>query len=425
MSKVTVETVEEGRIKVIIPVSEKLFEKGMDIAFNKVKNDVKIDGFRKGKITRVMFEQKFGKESLYTEALDAVVPDAYTQAIEEAKLVPVAMPKIDIVSFEVPENIVISAEVVVKPEVKLGAYSDLGIKKAQSRVTEKEIEAEITNLAKQNAELVLKEGGTVEDGDTTIMDFEGFLDGVAFDGGKGENHTLEIGSNQFIPGFEEAMIGMKEGETKDLDITFPESYHAPDLAGKSVVFKVTVHEIKTREFPEVNDAFVKELGREGIETVDALKKSIKEEIKTKKNESTIADYRKSIIEKATENAEMVVHPEMVDEQVERMVRDFEQRISQQGMNLPDYLQYTGSSVEKMREEMQPTALENIKQTMTLEAIADAENIEVLEKDVDAKLQEMADMYQMKLEDIKKHFAGNVDGLKYEIKLDKTVEFLTK
>lgn len=423
MSKFTSEIIEPGRVKVTMPVESTLFEKGMDQAFNKVKDQVKIDGFRKGKITRSMFEQRFGAESLYTDALDAILQELYVQAIDTLELVPVASPKIDIVSFDVPNNIVVSAEVVVKPEVTLGDYKDLAVKKSAVRVTEKDIDAEVEALQKNHATLVLKEGGKVAEGDTAIIDFEGFKDGVAFAGGKGENHPLEIGSGQFIPGFEEKLVGMKEGEARDIEVTFPEAYHAEELAGAPVTFKVTVHEIKTRELPAVDVEFIKELKREGIETVEQLRNDLKETIRTRKQQENDGKYRTEVIEKVVKNAKLELQPEMIDEQVSRMIQEFEQQLSMQGMKLEDYVKFTGASLEGMRAEMRPQAEQNIRETLVIEAIADAEKIEVIDADLDVRFQEMADMYQMKVSEIKQYFGGNTESLKYEERIKKATEFL--
>lgn len=423
MSKFTSEIIEPGRVKITMPVEKELFEKGMDQAFNKVKDQVKIDGFRKGKITRSMFEQRFGAESLYTDAVDAVLQELYVQAIDALEITPVASPKIDIVSFEAPENVVLTAEVVVKPEVKLGEYTGLGVKKSAVRVTEKDIDEEITSLQKANALLVLKEGGKVEAGDTAIIDFEGFKEGVAFAGGKGENHPLEIGSGQFIPGFEEKLIGMAEGEEREIEVTFPESYHAEELAGQPVTFKVKVHEIKTRELPNVDVEFIKELKREGIETLEQLKADVKETIRTRKQQDNDTKYRTEVVGKVVEKAELTVLPEMIDEQVNRMVSEFEQQLSMQGMKLDDYMKFTGATIEAMRKDMAPQAEQNIRETLVLEAVAEAEAIEITDADLDVRLQEMADMYQMQLSDIKQYFGANTDSLKYEERIKKATEFL--
>lgn len=423
MSKFTSEIIESGRVKITMPVEKALFEKGMNQAFDKVKDQVKIDGFRKGKITRSMFEQRFGAESLYTDAVDSILQELYTQAIDALELTPVAAPKIDIVSFEAPENVVLTAEVVVKPEVKLGDYTGLSVKKPAVRVTEKDIDEEIATLQKNNALLVLKEGGKVETGDTAIIDFEGFKDGVAFAGGKGENHPLEIGSGQFIPGFEEKMVGMLEGEEREIDVTFPESYHAEELAGAPVTFKVKVHEIKTRELPEVDADFIKELKREGIETLEQLRADVKETVRARKLTDVDSKYRADVVGKVVENTEMTIQPEMIEEQVGRMVSEFEQQLSMQGMKLDDYMKFTGVTMEAMRQDMTPQAEQNIRETLTLEAVADAEKIEVTDADLDVRLQEMADMYQMQLSDIKQYFGGNTDSLKYEERIKKATEFL--
>ena len=278
---VKVETIEKNKVKLTITLSAESFDKALDAAFKKVSKNLQVPGFRKGKVPRPMFEQKFGVEALYEDALDAILPQAYVNAIEETNIAPVAAPTWDIKEIGKGKELVAEATVVVKPEVELGQYTGIEVEELSTEVTEKDVENELEKLLQNHAEIVVKEGA-VENGDTAVIDYEGFKDGVAFEGGKGENHPLVIGSNSFIPGFEEQLIGMKTGETKEINVTFPKEYHAADLAGADATFKVTLHEVKTRELPTLDDEFVKDLDREGIETISDLKADLEKTLKDQK-----------------------------------------------------------------------------------------------------------------------------------------------
>lgn len=280
---VKVETIEKNKVKLTITLSAESFDKALDAAFKKVSKNLQVPGFRKGKVPRPMFEQKFGVEALYEDALDAILPQAYVDAVEETNIAPVAAPTWDIKEIGKGKELVAEATVVVKPEVELGQYTGIEVEELSTEVTEKDVEAELEKLLQNHAEIVVKEGA-VENGDTAVIDYEGFKDGVAFEGGKGENHPLIIGSNSFIPGFEEQLIGMNTGETKEINVTFPAEYHAEELAGADATFKVTLHEVKTRELPALDDEFVKDLDRDGIETIADLKADLEKTLKSKKKQ---------------------------------------------------------------------------------------------------------------------------------------------
>ncbi|MDF2608317.1 MAG: tiG [Bacillales bacterium] len=324
--------------------------------------------------------------------------------------------------MEKGKNLIFTAKVVVKPEVKLGEYKGLEASVLDTTVTDEDVAAEITKLQQRGAELVIKEEGTVENGDTTVIDFEGFVDGVAFEGGKGSNYPLEIGSGSFIPGFEEQLIGLKAGETKDVEVSFPEEYHAPDLAGKPATFKVTVHEIKTKELPELNDEFVKDLNQEGVETLEQLRTSVREKLEGSKKHEAEHALHDSLVDQATANAEIDVPEVMVETEIERMMKEFDQRLSAQGMNLELYYQYTGSTEEALQTSMKPEAEARVRVNLVLEAIADAENLEATDTDVEAELTKIAEQYGMDVNQIKT-MLPNLDALKEDLKLRKAVEFL--
>ena len=316
---VKVETIEKNKVKLTITLSAESFDKALDAAFKKVSKNLQVPGFRKGKVPRPMFEQKFGVEALYEDALDAILPQAYVNAIEETNIAPVAAPTWDIKEIGKGKELVAEATVVVKPEVELGQYTGIEVEELSTEVTEKDVENELEKLLQNHAEIVVKEGA-VENGDTAVIDYEGFKDGVAFEGGKGENHPLVIGSNSFIPGFEEQLIGMKTGETKEINVTFPKEYHAADLAGADATFKVTLHEVKTRELPTLDDEFVKDLDREGIETISDLKADLEKTLKDQKETAARNHVIDTVVEKVTENAKFEIPSEMIDSEVAQMVR---------------------------------------------------------------------------------------------------------
>ena len=396
---VKVETVETNKVKLTITLSAESFDKALDGAFKKVSKNLQVPGFRKGKMPRPMFEQKFGVEALYEDALDTLLPKAYMDAVAETNVAPVAAPAWDIKQIGKGQELVAEATVVVKPEVELGQYTGIEVEELSTEVTEADVEAELEKLLQNHAEIVVKEGA-VENGDTAVIDYEGFKDGVAFDGGKGENHPLVIGSNSFIPGFEEQLVGMTAGETKEITVTFPEQYHSAELAGAEAVFKVTLHEVKTRELPQLDDEFVKDLDREGIETVADLKADLEKTIKSQKETAARNHVIDTVVEKATENAKFEIPTEMIDSEVQQMVREADQRFQMQGFNLDLYFQFTGMDMDKFKAQLRPEAEKRLSYNLTLEAVVKAENIDVTEEEVNAKLSEIAQAYGRDLEELK-------------------------
>lgn len=407
-----------------VEVSSEKVDEALDQAFKKVVKNVTVPGFRKGRVPRAIFERQFGVESLYQDALDILLPEAYSNAIDETGIEPVDRPEIDIETIGKGEKLVFTAKVTVKPEVVLGEYKGLEVEEADTTVTDEEVEEQLKNLQERHAELVVVEDGVIESGDTAVIDFEGFVDGEAFDGGKGENYSLEIGSNSFIPGFEDQLIGVKQGEEKDIEVTFPEEYHAKELAGKDAVFKVKVHDIKRKELPELNDDFAKE-AREDVETLDELKAKLKEEIQKNKEHEAFHEIRDTLVEKASENATIDIPEVMINTEIDRMMQEFEQRLQMQGMNLELYYQFTGQTEEKMREQFKVDGEKRVRANLTLEAIANAENIEATDEDVNKEFEKMAEMYQRPVEEIKEIFTGEgvLENIKADIKIQKAIEFL--
>ncbi|GAA0326738.1 trigger factor [Oceanobacillus sp. FSL W7-1293] len=405
-------------------VSVEDFDQALDQAFKKVSKDVQIPGFRKGKIPRSIFEKRFGVESLYQDAVDIVLPSAYSKAVDEAEIFPIAQPSIDIDQIEKGQPLVFTAEVEVKPEVKLGEYKGLEVEEKSVEVTDEDVEQEIENLRERQAELVVKEDSEIEDGDTAVIDFEGFKDGVAFEGGQGENHSLEIGSGQFIPGFEEQLIGKKAGDETEVEITFPEEYHAEDLAGQDAVFKVKIHEVKAKELPELDDEFAKDVDEE-VETLDELKAKKREELETNKKQQAENEQREELLQQASDNIEVEVPEAMVDTEVNQMVREFEQQLQMQGMTLEMYSQFSGQDENALKEQMREDAEKRVKTNLTLEAIAEAENLEATEEDIDAELEKMGSMYGVEKEQLLQMLGGSTETLENDLKMRAAIEFLAE
>lgn len=401
-------------------VSAEEFKKAIDEAFKKVVKNINEPGFRKGKMPRQMFNKKYGEEALYQDAIDIVLPEAYTKALDESGIDPVDRPEIDIESIEKGQPVVFTAKVTVKPEVKLGDYKGLEVTPLEETVTEEEINEQLSNHQARLAEMSVKEDAIVE-GDTATIDFEGFVGEEAFEGGKGEDYDLEIGSNTFIPGFEEQLVGSKTGDSKDVVVTFPEEYHAAELAGKEATFKVTVKEVKGKVLPELNDDFAKEVD-ESVEGLDALRTKLTEQTTEEKKQTAAQALRDDLVEKAAANAEVDIPQAMIDSEVDRMLQEFGQRLSQQGMNLDLYYQFSGQDEEALRAQMKEDAESRVRVSLTLEAIAAAEGIEVTEEDVNTELEKMTAQFGMTVDQIKTALGGTAI-LENDIRFQKTVEFL--
>ncbi len=422
---VKVEKIEENKVKLTVTLSEEQFNKALDEAFKKVVKEVNVQGFRKGKVPRKMFEQRFGVESLYEEAINYLLPNAYPEAVEEAKIEPVAQPEID-VDFEnigKDKPLTFFATVVVKPDVKLGQYKGLEVEEISKDVTEEDIDAEINKLLEQNAELVIKETEAVL-GDTVVIDYEGFKDDVAFEGGKAENHSLVLGSNSFIPGFEEQLVGIKPGQSKSINVKFPEEYQSEELKGADAKFNVVCHEVKTRELPELNEDFVKELNRENINTLEELKTDIKTNLINQKETAAKNHLVDQVVEKAATNAEITIPQEMIDAEADKMLHDTSHRLEQQGINLELYLQYTGSTKEGLLEQFKGEAVKRIRYSLTLEQITKEEDFAVTEEDINKEFEQISKMYNISVEQVKEAIP-NTSEMEQEIKSRKAVDFLVE
>ena len=415
---------QEGNEGVLtVEVDADTFNKALDDAFKKVVKQVSIPGFRKGKVPRGLFEQRFGVEALYQDALDILLPVEYPKAVEEAGIEPVDRPEIDVEKIEKGENLIFTAKVTVKPEVKLGEYKGLGIEKDDTAVTDEDVQNELKSLQERQAELVVKEDGKVEEGDTVVLDFEGFVDGEAFEGGKAENYSLEVGSGSFIPGFEDQLVGLEAGAEKDVEVTFPEEYHAEELAGKPAVFKVKIHEIKAKELPELDDEFAKDVDEE-VGTLAELTEKTKKRLEEAKENEADAKLREELVLKAAENAEADIPQAMIDTELDRMMKEFEQRLQMQGMNLELYFQFSGQDENALKEQMKEDAEKRVKSNLTLEAIAKAENLQVTDEEVEEELSKMAEAYNMPVENIKQAI-GSTEGMKEDLKVRKAIDFLVE
>ncbi|WP_163582386.1 trigger factor [Gracilibacillus saliphilus] len=414
---------QEGNVGVLtVEVDADKFDSALDQAFKKVVKQVQVPGFRKGKMPRGMFEKRFGVESLYQDAVDIILPGEYTNAVEETGIEPVDQPEVDIEQIEKGKNLIFTAKVTVKPEVQLGDYKGLEVEEVSTEVTDEDVEEEIKKQQEQQAELVVKEEGEIENGDTAVIDFEGFVDGEAFEGGQADNHSLEIGSGSFIPGFEEQLVGKKAGEEIDVEITFPEEYHAENLAGKDATFKVKIHEIKAKELPELDDEFAKDVDEE-VETLDELKEKTKKRLQEQKENEADANKRESLVQQASENAEVEIPEAMVQSELDRMLQEFEQRLQMQGMTLDMYFQFSGQDEDALKEQMKEDAGKRVKTNLTLEAIAATENVEVTDEDVEKELESMASMYNMEVDQIKQALGGNTAALQEDLKFKKAIDVL--
>ena len=405
-----------------IEVSAEEVNTALDKAFKKIVVKINEPGFRKGKMPRPLFEKKYGVEALYQDALEIIIPDAYSNAIDEAGIEPVDYPEIaGTETFEKGKDFTFTATVTVKPEPKLGEYKGLEVTKLSTEVTDEEVEEQIQAELAKKAELEIKEDGAVEDGDTAVIDFEGFLGEEAFEGGKGEDYALEIGSGSFIPGFEEQLVGAATGETKDVIVTFPEEYHAAELAGKEAKFVVTVKEIKTKVLPELNDEFAKEIDAE-VDGLDALRAKLKAVAADQKEFEADAQLRADLVAKAAENAKVEIPAAMIETEIEQMKREFEQRLSQQGLNLELFYQFTGQNAEALEEQMKPEAEQRVVENLVVEAIAKAEAIEVTEEDINKEVSTLEQQFGMSADQIVTALGGT-DAIKQQLVPQKTVQFL--
>ena len=411
-----VEKLEKNMAKLTIEVSAEELDKAIQAAYLKQRKHISVPGFRKGKVPRQMIEKMYGVEIFYEDAANALIPDAYANAYDESGLEIVSQPSIDVVQLEKGKPFIFTAEVALKPEVTLGEYKGLKVDKVSTRVTAKEVDARLEEEQKKNARTITVEDRAVQDGDEVIFDFEGFVNGVAFEGGKGENYPLTIGSGAFIPGFEEQLIGVEVEKEVEVNVTFPEEYHAEELAGKEATFKCTVHEIKVKELPELDDDFAAEVSE--FDTLEEYKADIKAKIKEQKITEGNRQKEDQAVEKAVANATMDIPEAMIDTQVGQMTQEFAQRLQSQGLSMEQYFQFTGLTADKMKEEMRPQAVKRIETRLVLEAIAKAENIEISDEKLDAELTKMAETYQMEVDKLKEYMG---ESEKAQMKADMAVQ----
>lgn len=423
-----IEKLEGSKVKFEVNVTAEKFEEGLDHAFKVENEKVEIKGFRKGKAPRKVYENKFGVESLYNEAIQYVLQETYYKAVVDNNIEVVAQPRIDLDPNKVTrgEDFVYGVEVAVKPTVELGEYKNLTVSVLPTTASDAEVDSEIKRKLEQNAEMVVKEEGALEKGETAVFDFSGSVDGEKFEGGTAENYELVIGSGQFIPGFEDQMIGMKPEEEKDVKVTFPENYQQKDLAGKDAVFAVKLHEIKVRQVPEFNEEFVAELDIENVKTVDEYKEHVRQELEAQKESQNKNHIRQSVIEKATDSATFAIPEEMIEEETKRMLSQQKAQIKQYGLDFKTYMQYMGKTEEQFTDELKVQAEKNIAQQLVLAAIGEAEDIQATEDEVKAKYDEFLEQYKAQnitMEQIKQSIPQS--AIESEIVFGKTIDLLVE
>ncbi len=405
-----------------IEIKGKKWEDAINAAFETAKLKVNIPGFRRGKVTKDVFIKKYGKESLYYDAINALLQTEYPKVLKDNKLEPIINPNIDV--LEVCDDCCkVKFTITTRPEVKIKKYKDLKIKKDEVKVTKEEIDEEVKNLQARMADIVIKDG-KIENGDIAIIDFEGFKDGVAFEGGKGENYSLTIGSNSFIPGFEEGLVGLKSGDEKDLKLTFPENYHSEELKGQKVVFKVKVHEVKTKKLPDLNEDFFLDLGMEGVKDEKSLKEVIKDQISARKEYDAENKYIDALLEEISKNTEIEIPDELVEEEIDKMIEEYSRNLQMQGMNLEAFYKYTNSTEEQLREQMRNDASIRVKYRFMLEEIVKLEDIKISDKEVKEEIEKAAKAYNMPVEEFEHHVASK-DMIKYELEMRKAIEVIKK
>lgn len=413
---VKVETLEKNMAKLVIEVSAEEFEKALQAAYNKNKSKISIPGFRKGKVPRQMVEKMYGPSFFYEDAANMLIPVEYDKAAAECGLEIVSRPVIDVEQIEKGKAFIFTAEVAVKPEVTLGEYKGIEVAKAEVEVTEEEVAAELEKEREKNARTISVEDRAVENGDMIMLDFEGFVNGVAFDGGKGENYPLTIGSNAFIPGFEDQLVGAKIGEEVEVNVTFPEEYQAKELAGCPAVFKCKVNEIKVKELPELDDDFAQDVSK--FDTLAEYKEDVKAKLAENKANAAKRAKEDAVIEKIIENATMEIPEAMIETQAQQLVNEFAQRVQSQGLSFEQYLQFTGMDLDAATEQMKPNAVKRIQSRLVLEAVVKAENIEISDEDVKAEIAKMAETYKM---DVEKLAEMMNDEEKKQIQMDMAIE----
>ena len=419
---VKVENLEHNMAKLTIEVSAEELEKALNTAYNKQKRQISVPGFRKGKVPRAMIEKMYGAEIFYEDAANELMQQTYPSAIDESGVDIVSRPTVDVVQIEKGKPFIYTAEVATRPEVALGKYMGVTVTKIDTSVTEDEVEAELENQRNTNARTVTVTDRPVKEGDTAVIDFEGFVDGVAFDGGKAENHSLEIGSHSFIDTFEDQLVGKNAGDEVEVNVTFPEQYQAADLAGKPAVFKVKINEIKAKELPELNDEFAQDVA--GVDTLAEYKEELKKNLTEKKENEAKKTKEDEAIQKIIDKSKMDLPEAMIDTQCETMVNEFAQRIAQSGLSMDQYLQFSGMTVDQLKEQVRPEAETRIKSSLVLEQIAKEENIEVSDEDINAEIEKMAKAYGMEADKLKEYMGDSEkESMKRDLAITKAVDLI--
>ncbi len=419
---VQIEMLEKNMAKLTIDVPAEEFEKAITKAYNKNKGQISIPGFRKGKVPQIMVERMYGPAIFYEEAANYVMPEAYEKAAEESKLDIVSRPAIDVTQMEKGKDFIFTAEVAIKPEVTLGQYKGIEVEKTEITVTDEEVDAELKKTQEQNSREISVDR-PAQNGDTVVIDYAGTIDGEAFEGGSDKGHSLVLGSNSFIPGFEDQLVGAAAGSDVDVHVTFPEDYHAKDLAGKEAVFACTVHEVKTKEYPEIDDEFAQDVSE--FDTLAEYKEDIKKHITERKENEAKSAKQQKVMDQIIENATMEIPDAMVDTQAANMVDEYAQRLSYQGLSLDQYFKFTGLNAQTLKDQLKPQALKNIQSRLVLEAVIAAENIEVSDDEFNAEIEKMASAYQMEADKVKELLGEEgAENIKKDLAAQKAVEFVT-
>ena len=414
-----VEKLEKNMAKLTIEVPAEELEKAMQNAYLRAKNRITIPGFRKGKAPRKMIEQMYGKGIFLEDAANALIPEQYSKALEECDLEIVSQPEIDVTQIEPGKAFIFTAEVAVKPEVTLGEYKGLEVPKSETEVTDEEIEAELKKEQEKNSRTITVEDRGAENGDIATIDFEGFVDGTAFEGGKGTDYPLTLGSGSFIPGFEDQLVGAKAGDHVEVNVTFPEEYQSKDLAGKAAVFQCDVKKVETKELPELDDDFAQDVSE--FDTLAEYKEDIKKNLTERKEKEARTAKENAAVDKAIENAQMEIPDAMIETQISQMLDDFSRRMQAQGLTMEQYMQFTGMTADKMREEMKPQALKRIQTRLVLEKIAETENIQPSEEEVNEEISKMAEMYKMEADKLKELLGDReLEQMKKDMAVQKAV-----
>lgn len=416
-----IEKLEHNMAKLTIEVPYEEFDKAVDQAYKKNKNKINVPGFRKGKVPRQVMEKMYGKEIFFEDAANIIIPDAYSRAYDECEEEIVSSPKIDVVQMEADKPFIFTAAVALNPSVKLGEYKGVEVDRLDTEVTEADIEEQIERERNNQARIVTVEGRAVQEGDTAVIDFEGFIDGETFEGGKGENYSLEIGSHSFIEGFEEQLIGKNTGEECEVEVTFPEDYHAEELAGKPAVFKCRIHEVKEKQLPELDEEFADDAG---FDSVEEYKEDVKKRLAEKKEKESKEKKEDAVIDVIIEKSEMDIPEPMIETQQRQLIDEFAQQLSMQGLSLEQYFMFTGMNRDMMMEQTKPRAEKKIKARLVLDAVADAEKLEVTEEEYEDELKDMAENYRMEIDKLKDILAeADVKMIKKDLRIKKAIDFV--